>query len=113
MTEYYTHQSVDHSKREYVRGNVHTNTIESLWGRLKRNIRGAHIKISAKYVQQYINEACWKHNSRGKTQIQLFDEILVRTLTPIRTNRVSQKKVKLLRGGKPPVIDSPSNLVAV
>lgn len=113
LSEYYTHEIIDHSKREYVRGAVHTNTIENLWGRMKRNIRGAHIKISAKFVQQYIDEACWKNNSKGKSQIQLFDEILVRTFLPNANERIAKKKIKLLRGGKISVVDPPSDLIAV
>jgi len=111
LTDYYTHESVDHSKREYVRGEVHTNNIESQWRRLKRNIRGAHIKITAKYVQQYVDECCWKNNAKGKTQIQLFDEVLVRSF--FSGSARGQKKIKSLRGGKIAVVDPPRNLVAV
>lgn len=79
LGEYYNHQSVDHSAREYVRDDVHTNTIENVWCHLKRNIRGAHIKISDKYVQHYINEACWRHNNKGVPTMKLFDKILKRS----------------------------------
>lgn len=79
IPKYYTHDSVDHSKREYVRGNVHTQNIESFWGTFKRNLRKTHIKISAKYVQLYVDEACWRRNNRGKSQMQLFDDALRRT----------------------------------
>lgn len=113
LSEYYTHEKVEHSRKEYVRGAVHTNSIENLWRHMKRNIRGAHIKISDKYVQEYVNEACWKNNSKGKSQIQLFDEILVRTFSSAANKRIAQKKVKLLRGGKMSIVDPPSNLVAV
>lgn len=83
LSKYYTHEFVDHSKREFVRGNVHTNSIESIWRHMKRNIRGAHIKITERYVQQYINEACWRHNTRGESTMKLFSEILVRSFWDI------------------------------
>lgn len=76
----FNHHVVDHSKREFVRGDVHTNTMEGIWGKLKRNIRGAHIKINAEYVQLYVNEFCWKNNRRGKTSMELFNELLIRCM---------------------------------
>jgi transposase-like protein len=113
LSEYYSHQSVDHSKREYVRGKVHTNNIENLWGRMKRNIRGAHIKISDRYVQEYINEACWKNNQKNKSNMQLFNEILVCTFFASSKSSITQKKVKFIRGGKMSVVDPPRNLIAI
>jgi hypothetical protein len=40
MTEEYTHQVINHAV-EYVRGSVHTNSIENFWSLLKRSIKGA------------------------------------------------------------------------
>lgn len=111
LSEYYIHEVIDHSRREYVRGDVHTNTIENLWGRVKRNIRGAHIKISAKYVQEYINEACWKNNQKNKTSFELFNQILIRSF--VSGSNLRQGKLKLLRVGKVSVVGSPCNLAAV
>jgi transposase len=37
------HESVSHSKGEYVRGNVHTNSIESFWALLKRGVIGTYL----------------------------------------------------------------------
>ena len=39
-------QSVNHSVGEYVRGNVHTNTIESYFAMLKRGIFGTYHHVS-------------------------------------------------------------------
>jgi hypothetical protein len=36
----YDHEAVDHSAKEYVRGDVHTNSIESFWSQVKRGIKG-------------------------------------------------------------------------
>lgn len=85
LKKWYNHQSVNHSDREYVRGEAHTNTIENLWGSFKRNIRGAHIHISAKYVQLYMNELCWKHNNKELTTMQRFDKLLRSTYKGICT----------------------------
>lgn len=80
---YYDHHSVDHTSREFVRGDVHTNTIENVWGVFKRNIRGAHIKISDKYVQQYMDELCWKYNRRNETEMVKFDTLIRRAFKAI------------------------------
>lgn len=80
---YYDHHMIDHTKREFVRGDIHTNTIENLWGGFKRNIRGAHIKISAKYVGLYMNELCWKNNHKNYTEMQKFDKLLKSTFQVI------------------------------
>ena len=77
LSSNYTHESVDHSKREFVRGDVHTNAIENFWGQVKRNLRKAHIKISDKYVHLYLNEAAWRHNSKGRKSMELFNEVLI------------------------------------
>ena len=47
----YSHHRVNHSAKVYVRGNVHTNTIEGFWSRLKNGIRGAHHAVGAAYLQ--------------------------------------------------------------
>ena len=60
----YQHDSVDHSKKEYVRGEVHTNTIEGFWGALKRGINGTYVWVSAKHLQKYLWEFEYRHNLR-------------------------------------------------
>lgn len=111
LSKDYNHEFVDHSKREYVRGNVHTNTIENIWGQFKRNIRKAHIKITDKYVQLYVNEACWRHNNRGRNKMELFNEVLKSTFSC--PSHSSKKGIKLFRGAKVSMVYPPSNLVAV
>ena len=62
----YTHLAVNHSKGEYVRlgGFVHTNTIESVWAHLKRQIIGIHHWVSPKHLQRYVDEMTWRVNRR-------------------------------------------------
>ncbi len=57
------HQVINHHLC-YVDGYVHTNTIESFWSLLKRGIIGQYHKISVRYLNQYINEFCYRHNNR-------------------------------------------------
>lgn len=62
----YTHLAVNHSAGEYVRlgGFVHTNSIESVWALLKRQIIGVHHWVSPKHLQRYVDEMTWRFNRR-------------------------------------------------
>ena len=50
------HQSVNHSRGEYVRGEVHTNSIESFWSLLKRGVVGTYHNVSKDYLPLYLAE---------------------------------------------------------
>lgn len=57
------HRAINHS-REYVHGDVHTNTVESAFSLLKRGIFGTWHKISAKHLPAYLDEMCFRFNNR-------------------------------------------------
>ncbi|MGB8684012.1 MAG: IS1595 family transposase [Candidatus Binatus sp.] len=63
------HQFVRHSAGEYVRGNVHTNTIESFWSLLKRGVIGTYHHVSKKYLPLYLNEFQFRFNNRNEADI--------------------------------------------
>ncbi len=58
------HETIAHSAGEYVRGNVHTNSIESFWALLKRGIVGTFHNVSKDYLPLYLNEFSFRHNHR-------------------------------------------------
>ena len=60
----YQHRRISHRQSVYVRGNVHTNTIEGFFGHFKNDVRGTHHAISRKWLQSYLNEWVWKWNHR-------------------------------------------------
>lgn len=60
----YPHERVNHSAKEYVRGIIHTNTIEGFWGQMKRSIDGTYHCVSPKYLQHYVNEFVFRYNFR-------------------------------------------------
>ena len=64
LDAWYDHETVKHSVAEYVRGQVHTNGIESFWAMLKRAHMGTFHKMSPKHLQRYVNEFAGKHNVR-------------------------------------------------
>ena len=67
----YRHRTVNHSKKEYVRGAVHTNTIEAFWANLKRGIKGTHVWVSKKHLQNYLVEFEFRHNLRASPHLML------------------------------------------
>jgi transposase-like protein len=58
------HESVNHSAREYVRGNVHTNTVEGFFSLLKRGINGSFHHVSKGHLFRYVDEFAFRHNTR-------------------------------------------------
>lgn len=68
------HEKVNHSKHEYVRGNVHTNTIEGFWSLLKRGIVGNYHQVSRDYLPLYVNEFAFRYNNRKNPDI--FQQLL-------------------------------------
>ncbi len=56
------HEAVAHSIGEYVRGQVHTNGVESFRSMLKRGYMGVDHRMSPKHLQRYVNEFAGRHN---------------------------------------------------
>ena len=71
----FDHEMVDHSAKEYVRGDVHTNTIEAFWANVKRGIKGTYVHVSKKHLQTYLREFEYRHNLR-RTPYLMFDCLL-------------------------------------
>ena len=69
----FKHEAVKHSVGEYVRGQAHTNGIESFWALLKRAHTGTFHKMSEKHLQRYVSEFYGRHGVRSldtKTQMK-------------------------------------------
>ena len=62
-------ESVAHSVREYVRGQAHTNGIESFWSMLKRGYDGTYHHMSEKHLGRYVGEFSGRHNDRPSDTI--------------------------------------------
>ena len=81
----YAHATVAHSKGEYVRGDIHTNGIESVWAVLKRSIHGTWHHVSPKHLEKYVNEASFRLNE-GNCEVDTLDrmEALVKQMDGAR-----------------------------
>lgn len=84
------HATVNHARKEYVRGNIHTNTIENFWSLFKRGLKGTYVSVSEKHLQKYLSEFEYRHNHR-KVPHRMF-EILVTAFAwacPVPSQRVA------------------------
>lgn len=78
----FRHRTINHRSGEYVRGSIHTNTIEGFWSQLKRSINGTYHAVSPKYLQRYVDEFAYRYNHRHSQQ-HLF-----RALVPLAAKLV-------------------------
>jgi transposase-like protein len=69
------HKPINHSKRIYVMGDTHTNTIENAFSLFKRGVRGTWHHISAKHLASYLEEMSFRFNNR-KNPFLFRDTIL-------------------------------------
>jgi transposase-like protein len=72
------HATVDHFKHEYVRGVVHTNTMEGVWSLFKRSVIGSYHQISVKHLDRYLDELEFRFNNRNNPY--LFRDALLRLI---------------------------------
>ena len=73
------HESVNHGAKEYVRGDVHTNTVEGAFGLFKRSIVGSFHQISVKHLDRYLDEFEFRFNNRKNGY--LFRDTITRLIT--------------------------------
>ena len=71
----FNHDTVKHSLSEYVKGDVHTNGIESLWSMLKRAHMGTFHKLSPKHLDRYVQEFASRHNLRDEDTIDIMGAV--------------------------------------
>ena len=68
------HSSNNGSKKQYVNGVAHTNSIESCWSVFKRSIIGIWHSVSSYHLQLYVNEAAFRLNE-GNVKIDTVDRL--------------------------------------
>ncbi|GAA0733852.1 IS1595 family transposase [Aquimarina litoralis] len=76
MRRVYDHSVVKHHKNEYVKGRIHTNTIEGFWSLLKRGIFGIYHFTSKKHLQMYVDEFVFRYNTRKGSENERFNLLL-------------------------------------
>ena len=79
----YNHSIVNHSVKEFVKNQAHTNSIESFWALLKRGYYGIYHQWSVKHLQRYINEFVNRANVNG---LDMEEKIANTFLKGLKTN---------------------------
>jgi transposase-like protein len=72
----YKHFVIDHSRRIYANGSIHTNTIEGFWSLLKRGLIGIYHYVSYKHMNAYCNEFAYRYNTRKISDPHRFNHSL-------------------------------------
>lgn len=75
LEDEYLHETVDHAK-EYVRGDVHTNSMENFWSLLKRCIHGTYVAVMPWHLSRYVDEEAFRFNERDLKDGERFDEVM-------------------------------------
>jgi transposase-like protein len=68
--EFASHETVDHGVGEYVRDDVHTNTVEGWFSLLKRGVTGTFHHVSEQHLDRYVNEFVYRYNNREITDTE-------------------------------------------
>jgi len=61
-----SHATVNHSDKEYVRGNATTNTVEGAFGLFKRGMVGTYQHCGVQHLQRYLNEFDFRYSNRKR-----------------------------------------------
>jgi len=71
LEDKYVHQVINHAY-EYVRENVHTNTMENFWSLLKRGLNGTYVAVEPFHLFRYIDEQAFRFNNRHNSDSGRF-----------------------------------------
>jgi hypothetical protein len=62
--QFASHETVTHSRDEYVRGAAHTNTVEGYYSIFKRGMKGVYQHCKEKHLHRYLSEFDFRYNNR-------------------------------------------------
>jgi len=90
--EFASHEIVNHSIHEYVRGDVSTNQVEGFFGILKRGISGIYQHVSPEHLHRYVGEFAFRHNNR--TALDVSDsQRAINALAGIEGKRLTYRRL--------------------
>lgn len=78
LSQDYTHEVIDHAE-EFVRGRVHTNSIENFWSLFKRTVYGTHHFVMPWQLDRYLDDATFRFNHRKIGDAERFQIALSQT----------------------------------
>ena len=89
LSPYYKHETVKHRVHEYVRGNVHTNSIEGVWSHFKRSMRGTFFRPSRKHLGKYCAEFEFKFNNRNIDNFARLEKALLNSCIRVKQTDIN------------------------
>jgi len=78
--EFAAHETVDHGKEEYVRGNAHINMAEGYFSQLKRSIDGTYHHVSGKHLSRYLAKFDYRYSTRKEEDGKRTEDAIRRTV---------------------------------
>lgn len=90
--DFASHESVNHSIGEYVRGDIHSNTVENYFSIFKRGMKGVYQHCSANHLKRYLAEFDFRYNNRSGLGIEDADRALI-ALKGIEGKRLTYRRV--------------------
>jgi transposase-like protein len=70
MRDFSSHETVNHAKEEYVRGPVHTNTVEGYYSIFKRGMKGVYQHCKEKHLHRYLSEFDFRYSNRSALGVE-------------------------------------------
>lgn len=67
--EFSSHKTINHRSGEYVRGKVHTNTVENVWSVFKRGMKGIYQHCGEAHLHRYLAEFDFRYNNRSAKKV--------------------------------------------
>jgi len=80
----FVHEFVNHQV-EYVRGNIHTNSVENFWSCLQRTLAGTYVSVEPFHLSAYLDEQSFRFNTRKDNDAGRF----VKALSQITGRRLT------------------------
>jgi transposase-like protein len=73
---HYKHEFIQHNKNEYVKGNIHTNTLEGFWSLFKRMYIGIYHMMSEQHINRYLNALAFRYNHMSDKNSDRFNLVI-------------------------------------
>ena len=86
----YNHRICNHGALQFVcedDGSVYTNNIEGFWSHFRRMITGCYHDVSDEHLQSYIDEACFRWNTRKMAESERFSQMFHTSIGLVKPNR--------------------------
>lgn len=86
----YTHRICNHGALQFVcedDGSVYTNNIEGFWSHFRRMINGCYHDVSDEHLQSYVDEACFRWNTRKASESERLTNMFTKSIGLIKPNR--------------------------